>query len=580
MTTTDLQICGGVVVDGTGAPGRPADIAVADGRIVEIAESGGLATASTRRIDADGLVVAPGFIDVHTHLDAQVFWDPSCSPSILHGVTTVVGGNCGYSIAPLAPPETEYVMRLLAAVEDIPIAALASGVPWNWRSMGDYLDRVEAMRPVPNVGFLVGHSLLRRAVMGSDAVGSPASQAQIEAMADLLRRSLAEGGLGLGTSQSVQHRDGEGDPVPSRAASLTELLALGGVVAEAPGTTMQLIPIGGGGGSVERQQDAHKQLGAGGDVSFLTQLSLAADRPVNWNILRLSEQGSAERITWSDAAARAGARVLALMYPGPEQSFGSFERRGLFNRIGGMEDFATAPASARLAELADREQRARLGTLARGAHPWDRFVVDEGFTAEVRALEGQSVGDIATRTDQDPWDVICDIVVADQLRTRFERPRRNNSAADWQMRLKAWNDPRIVIGASDAGAHMTSLATWDFATEFLRQNRDHRALPLEQAVYRLTGHQAGLYGLAGRGQISAGAAADVVIFDPHTIAPDRVRTVTDLPGGTSRLFSNAVGIVYVLVNGAEVVHEGVLTGRAPGRVLRSGRDTVTVRARS
>jgi N-acyl-D-aspartate/D-glutamate deacylase len=578
MAISDLQICGGSVVDGTGAPCRLADVAVAAGRIVEIAEPGDLSTTSARRIDADGLVVAPGFIDIHTHLDAQVFWDPSCSPSILHGVTTVVGGNCGYSIAPLAERETEYVMRLLAAVEDIPIAALASGVPWNWRSMGDYLDRVEAMQPVPNVGFLVGHSLLRRAVLGPDAVGSPASEAQIEAMADLLRRSLAEGGLGLGTSQSVQHRDGEGDPVPSRAASLAELLALAGVVAEAPGTTMQLIPIGGGGGSVELQQDAHRQLGAGGDVGFLTQLSLAADRPVNWNILRLSEQGSAERITWADEAARAGARVLALMYPGPEQSFGSFERRGLFNRIAGMEAFAAAPVATRLLQLSDPERRARIGTLARGAHPWDRFVVDEGFTPEVRELEGQSVGDMAAGTGRDSWDVICDIVVADELRTRFERPRRNNSPADWEMRLKAWSDPRVVLGASDAGAHVTSLATWDFATEFLRQNRDHQALPLEQAVYRLTGNQAGLYGLAGRGQLRAGAAADVVIFDPDTIAPDRVRTVTDLPGGSSRLFSNAVGIAHVLVNGVEVVHEGVLTGFAPGRVLRSGRDTVTVRA--
>jgi N-acyl-D-aspartate/D-glutamate deacylase len=573
--TADLEITGGFVVDGTVAAGRRADVAIYDGRIVEIAQPGALAARGSERIDADGLTVAPGFVDIHTHLDAHVFWDPSCSPSILHGVTTVVGGNCGYSIAPLVEAETDYVIRLLAAVEDMPLAALTAGVPWDWGSMGEYLDRVESLAPVPNVGFLVGHSPIRLAVMGSNSVGSVATPEQVTAMAALLRRSLAEGALGLGTSWNVQHRDGNGDPVPSRAASLDELLALANVVSEMPGTTMQVIPALINGDVSGRLP--HEELSALDVGSLLTRLSLAADRPLNWNILHVGEKDAAERIAWSDDAAGAGARVLALMYPGPMKLFGSFERRGLFNRVPGMADFAAAPVEVRMKLLADDAERQRLGKLASAVHDWSVFVVDEGVSSSVRELEGQSVGDIASRSGRDPWDVICDLVLADELRTRFQRPPRFNRASDWEKRLQAWSDPRIVLGASDAGAHVTSLATWDFTTEFLGANRERCALTLEQAVHRLTGHQAALYGLADRGRLAPGAAADIVVFDPDRVAPGRVRTVADLPGGTSRLFSNAVGIEHVVVNGAEVVRQGELTGRAPGRVLRSGRDTVTVR---
>ena len=212
----DLAIEGGLVVDGTGGPSQQADVGVRDGRIVAVAPPGELGETATEHIDASGRVVSPGFIDVHTHLDAQVFWDPACTPVIQHGITTAIGGNCGFSVAPLAASEADYLMRMLSRVEEIPLGALQSAVDWNWSSTGEYLDMVERARPAINLGFMVGHSALRRVVMGSAAVGEQATEEQVAQMAALLRESLRAGGLGFSSSWHKPHVDGAGDPVPSR----------------------------------------------------------------------------------------------------------------------------------------------------------------------------------------------------------------------------------------------------------------------------------------------------------------------------------------------------------------------------
>jgi N-acyl-D-aspartate/D-glutamate deacylase len=268
----DLAIKGGTVVDGTGGPRRRADVGIRDGRIVSI---GQLEEGASRTIDATGLVVAPGFVDIHTHYDAQVWWDPVLTPSSLHGVTTVIAGNCGFTLAPMAPQHTDYITRMLAGVEGMPLEALIASVPYNWGDFGEFLDQVDE-RVVVNVGFMVGHSTVRRLVMGGDAVGGTPSPAQIEAMCRLLGESIDAGGLGLSSSRGDAHHDGDGNPVPSRAASDDELVILARVVGEYEGTSLEFIPSKIG--SPPRVRP--------GGFEVMTQMSAAANRVINWNVLQ------------------------------------------------------------------------------------------------------------------------------------------------------------------------------------------------------------------------------------------------------------------------------------------------------
>ena len=270
---------------------------ISDGRIVAL---GDVADAARETLDASGLIVAPGFVDLHTHYDAQVFWDGALSPSSYHGVTSIIGGNCGFSVAPLEPDQAEYLMRMLARVEGMPLESLEAGVPWDWRGFGEYLDRIEG-RVAVNAGFLVGHSALRRVVMGKDAVGKQASPAQLESMARLLRESIEAGGLGFSSSRAATHNDGDGNPVPSRHASRDEIVALCRVLRDLPGTSLEFLP------GIGIFDDETKQL--------MTDMSLAARRPLNWNVLGVASyapQMTAAQLSASDHAAARGGKVVAL----------------------------------------------------------------------------------------------------------------------------------------------------------------------------------------------------------------------------------------------------------------------------
>jgi N-acyl-D-aspartate/D-glutamate deacylase len=562
----DTKLIGGMVADGTGSPLRRADIAVRDGRVVGV---GDIDEPARRVIDASDLVVAPGFIDVHTHYDAQAFWDSTLSPSPLHGVTTVIGGNCGFSIAPLDPADGNYLMRMLARVEGMPLEALEKGVPWDWTTTAEYLDRLDGTL-TPNTGFLVGHSAIRRAVMHGEAVGHAATPQQVLAMQQLLHDGLAAGGMGFSSTWSRTHNDHNGDPVPSRHATRDELLALCAVVTEHPGTTLEFIP----------------GVAPFGDDLFdlMAAMSRTADRPINWNVLQVygrNAESVDQQLAGSDLAAERGGRVVALTLPDSLRSWLNFKSGFLLDILNGWEHLMALPDSEKLAMLRDpvgrleMDRQAQLtdGTARSIAH-WASYRVEE---SGVEGAKGRMVGELATNQGRGAWDVLADLVVADELRTVISKPDPGQDDASWEKRVSVWRDPRALVGASDAGAHLDMIDSFSYATTLLaRTVRERNLLPLEEAVQLLTDAPARLYGIRDRGRIRPGAHADLVVFDPTTIGPAPIEMRYDLPGGAGRIYGGAEGVALVLVAGVEVVTGGEFTDARPGRVLRSGRDTDTV----
>jgi N-acyl-D-aspartate/D-glutamate deacylase len=489
-------------------------------------------------------------------------------------VTTVVGGNCGFSIAPLTDGGGDYLMRMLARVEGMPLESLQSGVPWDWTSTADYLDRLEGAL-VPNAGFLVGHSAIRRAVMRDEAVGGRASPAQVEEMRQVLGAGLAAGGLGFSSSWSRTHNDHEGNPVPSRHASREELLALCSVVAAHEGTTLEFIP-----GTLPFGDDL---------VDVMAAMSVAANRPLNWNVLTVYANNAGlvdGALAASDAASVAGGRVAALTLPDTLRTRLNFRTGFILDALPGWEASMVLPDDEKLALLADAAGRAELDALAqsetgalRSVANWKNYLILETASPATREFEGMSVGEAAGRLDRSPWDALCEIVVADRLRTIISYPDRGQDDVSWSRRVEVWRDPRTVVGASDAGAHLDMIDSFSYATTLIaRAVRERGLLPIEEAVRLLTGEPAELYGLTGRGAIAVGAHADLVVFDPAAIGPGPVSTRFDLPGGAGRVYGAAEGIEHVFVAGVEVVSGSAFTGETPGRVLRSGTDTATVPA--
>jgi N-acyl-D-aspartate/D-glutamate deacylase len=568
----DLLIRDAEIVDGTGAPAFHGDVGISDGRITAVGDIDDLAA---KTVDAQGQTLAPGFVDLHTHYDAQLFWDPTASPSVQHGVTTVFGGNCGFTLAPVAADQQDYLTRMLARVEGMPLEALRAGLDWQWASFGDWLNRFDG-RIAVNAGFLVGHSALRLAAMGEDAVGGQATPAQVERMVELLHEALADGALGLSTSQSQTHNDGAGQPVPSRSASRDELLALAAGVRDHPGTTLEaIIP-----GCLQGFSDD--------EVALLTGMSVAADRPLNWNLLGVSAAnpaGHQGQLRASEIAAERGGRIVALTLPHAMKIRLSFLTGFVLDGLPGWRDTMHLPVPERLAALADPEVRRRLNDgaqskdagMLRGLANWERLIIVETFAPENDDATGRTVGEVAAARGGEPFDTLLDIVIADELRTGLTPAPFGDDAADWRLRAEVWRSPHAVIGGSDAGAHLDMMCGAIYTTSLLGHGvREHQVVTLEEAVRLLTDVPARLYGLAERGRITPGWHADLVLFDPATVDHGPERTRYDLPAGAPRLVADARGITSVLVDGVEVCRDGVATGALPGTVLRSGRDTRTV----
>jgi len=399
----------------------------------------------------------------------------------------------------------------------------------------------------------------------------------VEAMVAALHRALDEGALGFSTSQVHTHNDGDGQPVPSRAAARKEMERLAAAVRDHEGTTVELIVPGCLNGFSEEE------------VDFLATMSLLADRPVNWNVLGVSAMnpdGAWNQLTAGSAAAARGATVVALTLPHTMQIRLSFEHGAILDGLPGWREVFALPVEERMVALSDPATRARLDAgaqsdeagILRHLANWPRLVFEETFAPENKALEGRSVGDVARARGVAPFDALLDVVVADQLRTGL-RPPIGESEDDWVLRAAVWQDPRAVVGGSDAGAHLDTMCGAIYSTSMLGDGvRARGLLTWEQAVRQLTDVPARLYGLRDRGRLVPGAFADVVIFDPAAIGHGPLRTRDDLPGGASRLYAEAVGIAHVLVNGTEIVRAGEFTGATPGRVLRSGLDTDTVHA--
>jgi len=563
----DLAIRNGTVIDGTGTPGRRADLGVRDGRVVAI---GDLEEPAQRTLDAEGHAVVPGFVDLHTHYDAQAFWDPTLSPSPLHGVTTVIGGNCGFSIAPLAAGSGDYLMRMLARVEGMPLESLQIGVPWNWQSFGEYLDRLEGTLAI-NAGFLVGHSALRCAVLGERAVGGAASDTAVAAMVALLHRSIEAGGLGFSSSWSPTHNDGDGGPVPSRASTREELIALAGALRAHDGTSLEFIP------GVGRFSDE--------EVDVMAAMSVAAGRPLNWNLLTViafAREGVEAQLAASDYAAARGGEVIALTLPQLMSLRLNFVSLFILDALPGWSEVVTLSLADRKRALADPAVRERL---ARGAASpeagvfralavWDNMTIEDVVAAENERFRGRNLGEVAREAGRPSFEVMCEIALADDLRTSFKTPCFGDDEESWKLRRKIWRDPRALIGGSDAGAHLDMIDTFTATTALLGPAvRDRQMLTLEEAIHQITDRPARLYGLSQRGRLAPGWHADVVVFDPARIQPGPVHTRRDLPGGAARLFATAEGIAHVLVNGTEVVRGDAMAEARPGRTLRSGRDT-------
>ena len=571
----DIVIRGGTLIDGTGAPARRADIGVKDGRIVAV---GKVDESAAEVIEAEGLMITPGFIDPHTHYDAQLLWDPTASPSSVHGVTTVIGGNCGFTLAPLIPGDGDYLRKMMSKVEGMPLAALENGTDWSWETFDDYLGRLDGNIAV-NAGFLVGHCAIRRYVMGPGAVGGEASADQIAAMRAELSRAIESGALGFSFTNSTSHSDGDGEPVASRWATHDELIELCEETGRHEGTTLEgIVP-----GCLDRFEDA--------EIELLGKMSAAANRPMNWNVLTVDSREPdrvPRQISAHDRSVQLGGKVVALTMPVQVPMNMSFLNFCGLWLLPGWQQILGVPVPERIARLRDGDTRVRLleNSLSQAAGvfrrlaDWGDYVIGDTYSEANRGLSGRIVRDIAAERNQSSFGTLLDIVIADDLRTILWPTPQDDDAESWRMRAELWQDPRAIIGGSDAGAHLDRMCGAPYPTRWLADClRGRKLVPVEHAVRMMTSAPATLFGLRDRGVVTEGAFADLVMFDPETIGSEDARLVTDLPGDSSRLTAGSHGVKRVIVNGTVIVEDGVANGRVPGTVLRSGRDTYTVTAR-
>jgi len=545
----DTLLRGATLVDGTGAPARPADVALAGDRIAAVVPAGSLApSAGAEVVDLAGLALAPGFIDVHTHYDAQILWDGDLTPSSWHGVTSVVMGNCGFGVAPARPAHRDVIVRTLENVEGMAMEALEAGIDWCFETFPDYLAAVDARPKRLNVGAFIGHTPLRLFVVGADE--RAATPDEVAAMQAVVRDAISAGALGFSTSRQPAHQGAYGRPVASRFAEVDEVYALAGVLGELGRGVIQV------------------SIGPGLFVDQFSELAVATGVPVTWTALvaRADKPGAALR-TVSRGAALPG-EVYPQIACRPIVMQVSLTDPAPLGEIDVWKEILAAPRDARPAMYADPawRDRARDVTLSAWAHRWPKTSIEE--TRRHQSVVGIPLDRLAAGLDTTPFDALLDLALADDMATRF-RIVLDNDGDDEIGDLLA--DKRTLLGLSDAGAHASQLCDACYSTHLLGHwVRERGALSLEDAVWRLTGHPRAAFRIAERGVVREGWHADLVAFDPTTVGTTPVTRVHDQPGGADRLVVGSTGVEHVWVNGTATRRDGEdLPGARPGRLLRS-----------
>ena len=548
----DTLIRGATIIDGTGQPRYPGDIAIKGGKVVAVGKTG---ESAANVIDASGLAAAPGFWDVHTHYDAQLLWDPLASCSIWHGVTTVVMGNCGFTLAPVRQEDQGYTVRSLARVEEMDRSALESTLPWSWESFGGYLEALDGHLGV-NVLAMVGHSAVRRYVMGPEASEREATESEISEMRRVLGESLRAGGVGLSSSRAGVHWDGEGLPVPSRLAADKEFREL----------------------ALELRGLQYGFVQGIGPASLSAEMSEISGRPVLHG--PITQTITAPPDAWKgqmetfQKKIKSGAKAFGMGPVNRTTWEMTFEGTTFFDRWPSWQALMIKPPAEQVPMMRDHAVRDRLREdMKEERLPilpfyWRLVTLVESPTGRWKRFEGKSVPEISAELGKDPLDAVFDISLDEDLKTRFRA--RDTRYPDEHVMMEILKAPHILVGMSDAGAHLARQINAGFPTRLLGYwSRERKALTVEEAVHILAARPADEIGIADRGRLLPGQAADIVLFDLDKVNEGERVFVNDLPGGTHRLVHHAHGIEFVIVNGNLVRQGDRDTGDLGGLVIRS-----------
>ncbi len=553
----DLKITGGTIVDGTKAPRFVGDVGIKDGKVVALGIAPGDAV---RTIDATGKVVCPGFVDIHTHYDAQIIWDQLVSCSPWHGVTTIVMGNCGFSVAPTRPLHRDLIMRTLENVEGMSVDALRAGLSaeWPFQTFPEYLDAVEGRGCAVNVSALLGHTALRMYVMGEDSVEREATPEEIAAQKRILHEALEAGALGFSTSRAVTHIGYDGKPVPSRVATPDEIIEIAGALS-AFGHGVVQATVGRGLGHEE-----------------FARISELTGKPVSWTALLSGTPGQDYREELAKAAVIAGRGlpVFPQVAVQPVQFEISWKAPFLYEPLRCFNAVSRADLDGKKAIYADAEWREefklKAGNGGKIGDRWARTTIS--YLPNDTSYEGLNVQALADQQGRDPVDVVLDLALDSDLEMRITQDVINYDRDSIQELLQ---DPNTVIGLSDAGAHASQLCDAKYSTEFLSTFvRERQTFSLEEAVHMLTQRPAQVFGITDRGTLEVGKPGDVVVFDAAEVGHRGKKRVYDLPGGADRIISEAKGIKAVVVNGTVIRQDEVDQvrpgGDLPGKLLRHG----------